>query len=139
MITYELFNKYFFPTQEIKWFNRKGLYSLDKTRVVDITLVTGRYSGQYECYKVKIINKSEGEIASNFFSFNEYLTASDRIDDRKDRTDKYHSMGEYHIVEDCLKIEEIKEGSDYWYMSIPSRNAIDRMVAKIYDYINSFK
>lgn len=118
--TFADFNRKVIQKSEIKWFDRKGLLPFTKNRVIEITLVTGRISGQYEGYSVSIVHKENGTVNSKYFKFNEYLPAP---------------SGGFKDVNKGFKV--IAHCGIDWYIDIPSTT--EPLEDAIAEYVLMFK
>ena len=115
------FNEKFFSKSKDKivWYDKQGVFNLDDTRVVTITINDLGVRDQFNGYEIEIINKMRGTIVSKFFRFENYLT----FEHRSPR-DKY-----YHVWSNG--------GTFDWYISRPIDTK--EMTDKISQYINQFK
>ncbi len=122
-------NQYMFQhsANNIKWFDKTGIIEIDEDRIVEIELCISNVVDKYDRYKVTIINKHNGEIASKYFTFDECLNQNDRIDNRSDYTGGFHFWR-----------SDRKEGWG-WYIAIPSEQSIDNLVRSMFDYIEFYR
>lgn len=123
------FNWAFFSREGLSFYNRKGVYKLNKDTVVTIVLATQGTSKVYVGYEVSIINKKNGIIDNEFFHFDAYLSQENRVDEREDY------KGGFHIDEDSCKKSERPD----WYIAIPHPTDIVYMGNMIFCYIDSWK
>lgn len=118
---FEQFNKQFFtsaPTQ-IYWYDKEGIFNLDKERVVILQMEESTTIDNYDGYRVKIVNGLSGAIITNkIFSFKFHIPHWKHPDS------KY-----YYAWHDNNKID--------WYINRPEDT--ESMVTTIFDYINRFK
>jgi len=140
---YTVFNKGFFAGyKEIKWyddggyiqrgylewFNETGVIRVNMKVNAEITLATGGTRGQYEGYKVSIINRETGLITSKTFYFDDYM--------KYEGTDKREKG--FKIIEHCLK-GKLTSSEDFWYINVPKRSQVESMSEKIINYIRLYK
>jgi hypothetical protein len=118
---FKKFNENFFSKskQKIVWYDRQGVFNLDDTRVVTITIDDIGTRDQYNGYVVEIFNKFNGTIIKKFFKFENFLTFRHRTESEK----------HYHV---WLYRNEFE-----WYISVPTNTK--EMSDKIFDWINQFK
>ena len=121
--TFENFNKEFFKSnKEINWFEKQGILKIDEMKNVVITLSTSGCMNRYIGYKIEIIHKNNGQIASHFFNFNDYFQQKNRKDTRNDYS------GEFYVRTTCD-----------WYVAIPAKKDINYMISEIEKYISLWK
>lgn len=113
------FNKNFFKSKEIEWFDTEGTMKLDDSRVVKITIDDLGVCHNYNGYLVEIYNKHHGLIVKKWFSFKDHL----EFNHRDDRTKHYH-VGLY-------------DDNFEWYISRPKDTKV--MVKRIFDFIERFR
>ena len=116
---FKTFNENFFRTAKgITWYDKQGLMSLDKDRIVTITIDDLGTKDSYNGYWVEIINKTSGSVAKKFFFFRHHLTMVHRD------SNKY-----FHVWYNNEKFE--------WYISYPKNTK--EMVDVVLDWISRFK
>lgn len=124
-MSYTEFNHNVFRNPNIKWFDRIGIMPIDFDRRVEIMLDTGGCFNNYVLYRVKIIHKRNGTITVKTFRFDDYLSKSDRIDNRKDYNGSFHVWA--------------NNGNVDWYVARPSEQNIKRLTNAIMKYIEIYR
>jgi hypothetical protein len=119
MYLFKEFNKEFFSKckRTIKWYDKEGLFVMDKDRVVRITIDDVGTSNYYNGYWVEIINNKQGTIVKKFFRFKEHMEFTHRD------TSKY-----FHVWYNNDKFE--------WYISRPKETKT--MCDTIFDWVDTF-
>lgn len=84
-------------TIHIQWFDTLGIHKLSDGRLVRIQLATAGTHDKYEGFRVKVLDKREGEIDTHYFAFADYL--SEPTDDRIQRFHVYAGTGFRWYVE----------------------------------------
>ncbi|MBU8908159.1 hypothetical protein [Desertibacillus haloalkaliphilus] len=129
-VDFESFNREFFESvegsQEIHWFNKKGVWSLNEYVNAEIYVITNGVHGTYRGFSVSIIHKTNGCITSHVFLFDEYMKKRD--DERNDYN------GGFSIVEDCCR-----QGTADWYIARPSVREVEAMAHQINVYLNFWR
>lgn len=128
-LNYCEFNFDFFLSDDIKWYSRKGIFSLNHETNATIELVSNGVHKTYKGYLVSIIHKENGKIDSEYFDFDAYLSQGNRIDQRLDFT------GGFSIVEHTCE----RDGRPNWYIVIPHPDDIAYMRNMIFHYINHWR
>ena len=113
------FNKNFFKSKEIEWFDTEGTMKLDDNRVVVISIGDLGTRDHYNGYLVEIYNKHQGLIVKKWFKFKDYLEFTHR-----DKTSKY-----FHVW--------LNDDNFEWYISRPKDTKV--MVKTIFDFIEKFR
>jgi len=124
-LNYSEFNHDFFLKEDICWYNRKGVYTLDDEINVTIELISNGVHKTYKGYLVSIIHKTNGKIDSEYFDFDAYMSQDNRIDDRSDY------KGGFSIHESSC----VHEGFPRWYIAKPHNQDITYMGNMIFHYI----
>jgi hypothetical protein len=111
----------------ILWFDRTGTFELKNNIVVEIELKTRGYADHYVGYEVRLIHKTNGQLTSHFFKFDDYLSSKmdDRIDDRKD----YPLGGNlcYYATAEAQ-----------WYIAIPEFDEIATYQSEVMTFIETY-
>lgn len=94
---------------------------LDDDLRVKMSFVTLGVSGEYPALRVKVINRTEGEIDSELFRFSDIIGTQ--------RT-AYNNKVEPHIWH--------VDGKDEWYLPI-SQNERDRIANTVLDYVSMYQ
>ncbi len=94
---------------------------LDDDLRVKMSFVTLGVSGEYPALRVKVINRTEGEIDSELFRFSDIIGTQ--------RT-AYNNKVEPHIWH--------VDGKDEWYLPI-SQNERDRIADTVLDYVSMYQ
>lgn len=94
---------------------------LDDDLRVKMSFVTLGVSGEYPALRVKVINRTEGEIDSELFRFSDIIGTQ--------RT-AYNNKVEPHIWH--------VDGKDEWYIPI-SQNERDRIADTVLDYVSMYQ
>jgi len=121
--TLEEFVRRFFRDSKIEqskktsYFNKKLIFSIGKGKNAEIVLSINNTLGTYVGFKVKIINKETGEIATEWFGFKDYLMEG---------YESQQANPYPQVIEHC--------GAD-WYMDGATPEAINSMTEKIRSYI----
>jgi hypothetical protein len=114
------FNENFFKSKKgIRWYDQDGLYKLDDTRVVSITLDDIGVHENFNGYTIVIHNTQNGGMVKKFFKFVYHLDMIDR-NEREKYSHVWYSQG---------KLD--------WYISRPKDTK--QMVDVIFDWIEKFK
>ena len=113
------FNKNFFKSKQIEWYDKSGVMNLDDNRVVTITIDDIGTRDNYNGYMVEIYNKHQGSIVKKWFRFVDHL----EFTHRDDRTKYYHVW--------------LNSGNFEWYISRPKDTKV--MVKTIFDFIERFR
>lgn len=111
----------------LHWYDKTGIYNLDKHRIVEITLSDPRIANHYLGYDVRIVHKNNGEIARHFFNFNDYLDncPEERADNRVEYT------GPYYVW--------LHHGELGWYIAKPGFDTIVDMQSCIIGWISQYE
>lgn len=126
-LNYCAFNFDFFLSDGIKWYNRKGVLSLNQETNATIELVSNGVHKTYKGYLVSIIHKENGKIDSEYFDFDAYMSQDNRIDERMDY------KGGFSIHESTC------EGYPRWYIAEPNPADITYMRNMIFNYVNHWR
>ncbi|MCK5158845.1 MAG: hypothetical protein KAR08_06795 [Candidatus Heimdallarchaeota archaeon] len=140
---WEEFNQYFWTGYNgddgdgpihIIWTDKLGVYKT-KTKVVEFKLETRGTMDKYEGYKVRIIHKTNGKLSSHFFKFDDYL------DERKDKRQHDYPHGDRSggfYVHHNSQAKFRKELEVWWYIAVPTFDAIAGMQSAITSWLESY-
>lgn len=106
-----------------EFFDRQGVARLDGVRRAVLSLSTaGRCADHYVGFDASIVSKTAGEIAGNFFAFDDYMV--ERVDDRPDYRDGFK------VIAYC--------GWD-WYIAVPADADLARYARAVEAWIELWK
>lgn len=97
-------------TREILWTGLTGFTKIDEDRLAKIELADRSVRGEYNGFRVTILNKREGKVDETFFAFDDYLAKdlNKRLDDRRD----------YPLQDNpCFKV--VAHCGWHWYIAKP--------------------
>jgi hypothetical protein len=109
-------------------YDRTGIYQIDGARLAKVELSTYGTAGQYEGFRVTVINKVTGKVDEKFFRFDDYLDPS--LDARTDGRKDYPIGGNrcFEVVYHC--------GWD-WYIARPRTTR--PFCQAVESYVESFR
>jgi hypothetical protein len=121
---FKIINEGIFKNNDIKWFDKMGIFPIDENRLAEIRLSTSGTADHYTKYQVEIINKFNGRISIHDFDFRNYLDKDDRADSRKDYKGGFHIWDSDNIN---------------WYIAIPTEKNLKKLTTAIMEYIEMYK
>ena len=144
---WEEFNRYFWTGYNgddgdgpitIVWTDKLGTYST-KSKVVEFELSTYGTHEQYEGYRVRVVHKNNGEIASHFFKFDDYLDEREdnRQHDYPHPNDSGRRDGGFYVHRNSMA-KRRKELEVWWYIAVPTFDSIAGMQSAITTWIDNY-
>jgi hypothetical protein len=112
------------PGHDSKWLDVVCIAQMSKGRIARIELSDVGYADHYAQLFVKIIHPENGTIDSKTFYFSDWLDTRD--DDRTDHPNQRPYVW-------------ANNGEFKWYIALPSKTALKRLMAAIDGYIKAFE
>lgn len=121
----EEFNKDFFKSKTtIKAFGNSGVMKLNDDVQAKLNLIHTSIMNQYDAIEVVIIHKINGVLDRQVFSFNDYFSTQDRIDNR---------------LNDISTNFYVTTTTNSWYICKPSDEAISKFIKHLIDYTKFYR